>query len=78
MTVLRPKRPRLRLDPETYRLLHRTILERDRWRCQVCGSTVGLEVHHMTPRGRLGDDVEQNLITLCWNCHRKIHGCCEL
>ena len=74
MTVLRPKRPRLRLDPEAYRLLHRAVLERDRWRCQVCGSTAGLEVHHTTHRGRLGDDSEQNLITLCQTCHCKVHS----
>jgi hypothetical protein len=27
----------------------------------------------MISRGRLGDDVEANLITLCGDCHRKIH-----
>jgi 5-methylcytosine-specific restriction endonuclease McrA len=34
----------------------------------------GLEVHHMNPRGRLGDDVMDNLITLCFGCHSKCHG----
>ena len=73
MSVLRPKRPRLRLDPEAYRSLHQSVLERDRWRCQFCGSLIELEVHHMEFRSRLGDDVEQNLITLCRSCHRKVH-----
>jgi transposase-like protein len=41
MTVLRPKRPRLRLDPDAYQVLHRAVLERDRWRCQVCGGGSG-------------------------------------
>ena len=73
MTILQPKHPRLRLDPESYRLLHRAILERDRWRGQLCGTNVGLEVHHVIPRSRLGDDLEENLITLCSKCHRKTH-----
>jgi 5-methylcytosine-specific restriction protein A len=67
------KRPRLRLDPESYRLLRQTVLERDQWRCQSCGCMGGLEVHHIVSRGQLGDDAEGNLITLCWSCHRKTH-----
>ena len=73
MKALLPKRPRLRLDPDSYRVLRRSVLERDRWHCQICSSTVGLEVHHIKPRGRLGDDAEENMITLCWSCHRKVH-----
>ena len=68
------KRPRLRLRPADYSLLHRSVLERDGWRCQNCGSRMGLEVHHITPRSRLGHDAEENLITLCWECHRQIHS----
>jgi 5-methylcytosine-specific restriction endonuclease McrA len=71
--VLRFKQPRLRLDPGSYRLLRQAVLERDQWRCQSCGSMVGLEVHHMSSRGQLGDDLEENLITLCSDCHRKVH-----
>lgn len=43
------------------------MLQRDEWRCQTCGSRVGLEVHHVTPRSQLGHDAEENLITLCWD-----------
>jgi len=28
----------------------------------------------MQPRSLLGGDVEENLITLCNSCHRRIHG----
>ena len=41
------KTRRLRLDPESYRELHRQVLERDGWRCQVCGSMQNLQVHHL-------------------------------
>jgi 5-methylcytosine-specific restriction endonuclease McrA len=68
------KRPRLRLERESYSLLHRSVLARDRWRCQSCGSCVGLEVHHLTPRSKLGPDAKDNLITLCWKCHRQVHS----
>jgi len=33
-----------------------------------------LEVHHMQPRSQLGDDMMDNLITLCAGCHGKRHG----
>jgi 5-methylcytosine-specific restriction endonuclease McrA len=68
------KRPRVRLDLKSFQLLRNSILRRDGWRCQWCGSRLGLEVHHITPRSKLGDDVEENLIALCWECHRRIHS----
>ena len=68
------KRPRLSLDLNSFQLLRRSILQRDGWRCQTCGSRRGLEVHHITPRSKLGPDAEENLITLCWQCHRRIHS----
>ena len=70
----KPKQaPRLRLDSTLYEQLRQEVLARDRWKCQVCGSLSGVEVHHLTPKGRQGDDSEENLITLCTTCHRKIH-----
>jgi 5-methylcytosine-specific restriction endonuclease McrA len=73
MIRLRTKRPRLRLDREAYRKLCREVLERDGWRCQYCGCMEGLQVHHIQPRSRLGDDIESNLITLCASCHSRVH-----
>jgi hypothetical protein len=35
-------------------------------------SRLGLEVRQITPRTKLDDDVEENVITLCWECHRRI------
>jgi 5-methylcytosine-specific restriction endonuclease McrA len=68
-----PKRPRLQLDPEAYQQLHQQVLRRDGWRCQQCGSRTNLQVHHIKPRTQAGDDVEENLITLCSECHRGLH-----
>jgi 5-methylcytosine-specific restriction endonuclease McrA len=73
MTKLRCKNPRLRLDATSYGELHRQVLERDGWRCQVCGSMQHLQVHHLKFRSHSGSDVEQNLITLCAHCHEQMH-----
>jgi 5-methylcytosine-specific restriction endonuclease McrA len=63
----------LRLDPKAYRQLCREVLERDGWRCQSCGRMDDLQVHHIRPRSRQGDDAEENLIALCATCHQKAH-----
>ena len=75
MNPLRPKQPRFRLDPDSYSKLCQQVLERDGWRCQNCGSPNDLQVHHICPRSSLGDDVAENLVTLCDGCHRQVHLC---
>jgi 5-methylcytosine-specific restriction endonuclease McrA len=67
------KTPRLRLAPELYEELRLQVLRRDGWRCQSCGAMSNLEVHHVEFRSHSGDDSEQNLITLCTECHATIH-----
>jgi len=73
MTPLRPKRTRVRLDPELYEELRNQMLRRDGWRCQLCGTMSNLEVHHKEFRSHSGDDSDQNLITLCTACHADVH-----
>ena len=68
------KRPRIRAMPRFYAMLRRAVLERDGWRCQQCGSLRNLDVHHVRRRSALGDDAEANLITVCRDCHRILHG----
>jgi len=74
MTKLRPKHPRLKLDPKGYRKLRQQVLERDGWRCQRCGHIGELHVHHAERRSQLGSDIESNLLALCADCHQAIHG----
>ena len=73
MKTIPAKNPRLRLDVKSYHELHRQVLQRDGWRCQVCGSMQHLQVHHLTLRSQSGSDLEQNLITLCAECHARVH-----
>jgi 5-methylcytosine-specific restriction endonuclease McrA len=68
-----PKKQRVRLDPDAYDQLRKQVLERDAWRCQHCGRRTQLEVHHLTRRSSMGSDTEENLITLCHECHRATH-----
>jgi hypothetical protein len=56
------------------------ILERDNYKCQICGETHRLQAHHIYPGSThpmLSNDVD-NGITLCKKCHKKVHklpGC---
>ena len=74
-THTRQKRPRLKLNPKEYSVVRKCVLNRDGWRCQACGSTKNLQVHHMKRRNQLADDAMSNLIALCADCHGKCHGC---
>lgn len=51
------------------------VLNRDNHTCQVCGKKhTRLEVHHIVYRSQGGSDEENNLITLCEDCHSKVHN----
>lgn len=54
--------------------LRKAVYRRDHYRCALCDSTDGIQIHHAIPRGRGGASVEQNLITLCWRDHAFIHS----
>ena len=46
-----------------------SILDRDSRRCQKCGRTFALELHHIKAVMNGGDNDPDNLITLCYACH---------
>ena len=48
---------------------------RDNYTCQVCkAKNTRLEVHHIKYRSQGGTDDLDNLITLCVDCHKKVHA----
>jgi len=49
-------------------------LRRDDFTCQLCGSHRSLEVHHIRRRSRGGEDSPSNLLTVCHDCHARIHA----
>lgn len=54
--------------------MRKEVYRRDGFRCALCDSTDGLQIHHVKPRGQGGADHPMNLITLCWRCHAATHG----
>ena len=51
------------------------VLHRDKYTCQCCGKkNCRLEVHHIKFRSDGGTDDEENLITLCEDCHKGVHA----
>jgi len=55
--------------------MRRRVLARDHHRCRVpwCHSAHNLEPHHIEHFARGGKTEDDNLITLCWHHHTKIH-----
>jgi 5-methylcytosine-specific restriction endonuclease McrA len=54
-------------------LSRRTIMARDHYTCQYCGTQPGkayLTVDHVLPRSRGGDTVWENVVTACGTCNR--------
>lgn len=49
------------------------VKERDGGRCQACGSTVGLRVHHRQQVAEGGSHDPSNLVTLCVIWHAAVH-----
>ncbi len=49
------------------------ILERDNYRCTVCNSDKGLQVHHKTYKN-IFNEKQSDLITLCRTCHNTHHN----
>ena len=52
----------------------KTVYRRDGFRCALCESTAGIQVHHIVHRSQGGTNHPHNLITLCWKCHAVAHG----
>ncbi len=48
------------------------VLERDSYRCVLCGDPEDLEIHHIVWRFRGGSDRPKNLVTLCKGCHDRV------
>lgn len=59
---------RITVTKETYD----KVIERDNYKCRLCGTTQNLQLHHIYGRGKdLTNDIN-NCIMLCMHCHLEV------
>lgn len=63
--------PRRHASTRAWRKLRTACLDRDEHQCLRCGSAEKLEAAHVVPWAQGGEDMLDNLVTLCEDCHKK-------
>lgn len=59
------------LSTDDWKSLRRQVLERDNYKCHVCGTTAN-RVHHLTYQNIYNEDLD-DLVGVCAGCHQAIH-----
>lgn len=65
---------RKREDNKLYAVTRKQAYERDNGCCVICGSSWGLQCHHIVFRSQGGLSELRNLACLCLQCHNQAHG----
>ena len=60
------------LQSPDWNIKRSTVLERDKYKCRICGFGDKLQVHHLT-YDRVYDESLYDLVTVCEDCHTLIH-----
>lgn len=66
--------------PSDWDSRRKKVYRRDEFTCQHCGAKGGtqgdteLHAHHIVPKSRGGSHHLNNLVTVCRDCHKAIHG----
>jgi rubredoxin len=66
--------------PSDWGARRKRVYARDNYTCQNCGTKGGkrgnqdLHAHHVVPKSNGGTHKESNLIAVCKECHKAIHG----
>ncbi|WP_121821072.1 HNH endonuclease [Halostella salina] len=66
--------------PSDWDSRRKKVYRRDGYTCQHCGAKGGqngdteLHAHHIVPKSRGGSHHLNNLVTVCRDCHKAIHG----
>lgn len=58
----------------TWKALREDRLKYDNYKCQKCGKAYNLQVHHIRYPEVWGEETIDDLITLCDECHKKVHN----
>jgi 5-methylcytosine-specific restriction endonuclease McrA len=61
------------LQSPEWQARRRSAFERAGFECTLCPENRALEVHHKT-YARIGNERDEDLVVLCYWCHRKHHG----
>lgn len=69
------KQKKVILTGKKQRLLHEQVYNRDGCCCALCGAPLpeGVKAHHEPPKSQGGQDIAENLIVLCGECHAQRH-----
>ena len=59
---------RITVTEETYN----KVMQRDKGRCRLCGTSLNLHLHHIDGRGKDLTNNIDNCIILCENCHLNV------
>ena len=59
---------RITVTEETYN----KVMQRDKGRCRLCGTSLNLHLHHIDGRGKDLTNNVDNCIILCENCHLNV------
>ena len=62
---------RLYLMSKRWKKLRGWVLKRDGYRCVKCGDNYRLNVDHMKYPKKVGDELIEDLQTLCFHCHEE-------
>ena len=62
------------MESQTWDNMRRRKLERSRYRCEQCGATEDLQVHHLNYDRFGGNELFTDLQVLCKPCHNRAHG----
>lgn len=49
------------------------VFDRDNYMCRKCNGENGISPHHVIFRSKSRNHHPDNLITLCFDCHRMVH-----
>ena len=55
------------------KIIRQSVMERDNGQCQLCNKQA-TQLHHILFKSYGGADISQNLISLCNECHIKVHS----
>ena len=68
------KREKAREKERDWQRVRQCVLVRDGYRCRVCKTREGVDVHHIRFRSVGGEDSTANCAAICRICHGGVHA----